>query len=1421
MPIDWSALPDKIDPIQDPALGKVTKPLSNTMRRVNTEQDRGRIAIASADKSALNAIPFLGVSAVEGLWSMGGIGKAAEDVLSGVYKAEAALLNPVYKAVGLGEIKPADFNTSKLIREAVEYWRARTPAGSNVPDIQITYEEDGLGIRQIEYSTRELAGTVAEMTGAIPAIGTAMKAGSLVTEAAVKARPFFQRITTGMIGGALLGEGKPEQTLENMALFGAFEGLAYALGRVSRVPRQVAESQWYRKMTIKERGLAIQTLDKAVANSQKYLELMKQRGASKETLEYLANMTEAKLARSVNDKAWREKQVAKQREAYQARVREQEVKAQEKEARVREQEEASKGVSAQSESATQVPRPKTPEEWTKELTTDATLMAEQLSKANTSLKVAEILESIDRYVEGSQHFIELAGGEPFVLKRVVQIAKEKLRTLTEKETGLSYEDATRQQLNNLLTGKGAIGEAKKGVLVKRGEVPEITTLDKELERLIHAAEVKVDPPAHEASQQRPQQTIPSAKGQDKVVESRRTTGIETFKDIETAALKKTSREVENELRARTAYIKKLRADAEMVKRGDAKFAESTLLQDSEYKYDLRVVEEELKIFEALVGGVDKKPKTTIDKVSGKTKVKTVVSVDERIALKDQIRLEAKAAREAFRAGRNEAAMAAKVRQKELLEAHRDRVKLKQRIDAALKVIRRRMPSTVDYAYVEAIENLRKNIDPNFRSRSVLLKRKSQEEYVKRFPQAAKEIPRKVKRVLGKKPLNDFSVEDLEDLAATIKLLEDLGKMEREHKLAEKKAEIEGIVGEAEKSILAGEAKKKDADIPKIKANEAKDSWKRRLRQFRAATLRPYAIADMLDGFKDFGGAVHRFLIDRTNARYNAKLQSLDSRNSYIKKAFDDTGMTIAKLAEVREVQGSSFSVSEMIHIYAGWKNTYNRLALRFGNNITTKLHNAVVKSLSSAEKRFGDYILSELKNNFPRYRDAIIKNENRGVVEEDNYLQMSRMEVQKSTSIDDIKDMLEHRDAYANAYARKGNSISRKDILDKYQKPIRLGIYEEWVSGVENQEQYIHFADHLKDIHNFVDNPRLKEALEQRGGEYGKEYIKSLRSYVNRVADPNIYKSFHWTENLSRTLRNNVALYYLGASPLVMARQFPSVLAFLPDSGTAAMGRAFAEFTKNSAKVWQFVNKEIPQIRHRMIERDIEELKNLQGSKYNRIMKKVGDVVMAGIRAIDGVAIRIGSYAVYLNHVEKLGHDAAILKAEKSFLRTQPQAATKDLPEIYATNEFLNWLLQFTNQLNQYYVMESHTMRGYAKRGEWDRVVAAAFAISLSALVIWGIGHKRLPRNKEEMAEVFIDQHLNELPLIGKSLVQGVHGYDSDIPPLKGLSDVGKGLSDANIEQLIRGIAPLVGVPAGKQMGRILDAAESGDVMDLLGGKAK
>ncbi len=846
-------------------------------------------------------------------------------------------------------------------------------------------------------------------------------------------------------------------------------------------------------------------------------------------------------------------------------------------------------------------------------------------------------------------------------------------------------------------------------------------------------------------------------------------------------------------------------------------------------FDLRerILNEEIDILKSMLGkkpAARKELKGIIRRETGQVKVKDIIEIDEAKALKDQLRLEAAAARKAYSEGKKEAALKHKEKQLELTIRARERKQLKERIQKAAKTISKNIPASVDFYYREAIENLRAGIDPSFRMKKTLRDRKRLAEFLEQNPEERKNIPVKLLKKLEQKTLADYTVDEVEQIAEEIKGLIKLGKLKRKLKLGQKRRFREEVEADIIDTVLKGRPLEK-IETPKTYATTKKPRVATAIKTARAVTLRPSRVADKIDGSQDFKGPAHKFFIDKVNDLTDAKLRMIDRRTEIINDSLKKNNLTIRDLYETRTIDGAEYLVDEMLDVYAGSKNARKKLAIVHGNNIPEEVIKKIIGSLAENEKLFADSILKEYDDNYYRLRESVIDNENRDMGFEENYSPMRRTEIDYTTMNQEVIDEILHRSHLKKAYAEKGMTMKRVDIPKEFQRPIRLGLYSGWLEQMPKQEQYINFMEHTKDMHRVLDGD-IKDALEQQG-DLGNEYHRALRNYVDRVANPNIYKAFNGIENLSRQLRQNTAMYYLSGNLVTMAKQLPSVLFYLPDAGPVALASSFAELIADPVGTIDFVRSNDPQVKHRQIERELEEIKKFKGSNIEKITKKIGEKGLAGIYLIDRVAITIGWKAVYNAHVQELGHEGAAKLARDVTLRTQPQAAAKDLPDMYATNEVFNWFLQFSNQLNQVYNIGTYDIPNYFKNEKAKKALLGTVAIALNALWIWTLTKKRLPESPEDVRDALSDQMINAIPAVGKTIVQSKDGWQGggEIPPLKGVGEAARGVfgdkkADERAKSIAEGIGILLGIP-GIAIERTYKFLKTGKPIELIGGKPK
>lgn len=178
------------------------------------------------------------------------MGLSVKDVANtlnyGLHKVAKGITSPV--TAYMEKIPGSAGESAQAFQEALdigaEYYKQRMP--ETLPD-----------------AAKEVIGQSAELAGWLLPFGAVRGAVEAGVSYLPKTRPVFKAIATGMGTGAILGEGDKDQTLVNMTLFGVLEplGLKHV---IKYVTKKITNSVWWRNLTVKERGLVVYDLEKAV-----------------------------------------------------------------------------------------------------------------------------------------------------------------------------------------------------------------------------------------------------------------------------------------------------------------------------------------------------------------------------------------------------------------------------------------------------------------------------------------------------------------------------------------------------------------------------------------------------------------------------------------------------------------------------------------------------------------------------------------------------------------------------------------------------------------------------------------------------------------------------------------------------------------------------------------------------------------------------------------------------------------------------------------------------------------------------------------------------------------------------------------------------------------------------------------------------
>ena len=709
----------------------------------------------------------------------------------------------------------------------------------------------------------------------------------------------------------------------------------------------------------------------------------------------------------------------------------------------------------------------------------------------------------------------------------------------------------------------------------------------------------------------------------------------------------------------------------------------------------------------------------------------------------------------------------KARQKKMKDEARALKEVRETMKKLSKGITKKISKTIDIDYADRIWEIQKSLDPNFRSKKTMEQLKKSRDFFERNPEARDQISEKIEKRIYKKPLNEWTLEELKDMYDRVNELKRIGRTKRQLYEAQEMRTRDRIKQGMQDDVLQGEELKKP--VGGVKPTKIWD-------KVRIESLRPDRIVKML------GPVWEEWLQDRVNEAWNKTMRALDKRVSYIKEKLEESELTIDPLdiriktkgytwvGKTLDIEGFKYengkrpTIQDAMYWYIGMNNDRTRRAILSGNMIPYDTVMAGINMLTEQQKKVADYIQKDLDDNFDRLRKTVRKLYNIDVEPVDFYVPMKRLDISYESRNDEIMIDLAGRSGLTKQYMEKGFIKSRVDISDDRQAPIRTDLLNLWHQSVLSEESFIHQDQLIKRLHAMAEDLHVRRAVQQK---YGSSMNKWISKYINDLAKGDIYNAMTGAERLQRTLRNHVVIAYLSYNLLSNLKQLVSVIPFLTDAGPYQIMVAAGEYLKSRAKAvskGQIINSEwlaeiedmSPTIKHRSISRDFEELKRSNGKLYNEVINKIGKTGMISLEVIDKVSVAIGWKAVF-NKAKSQGmsETEALKLADKSVTRTQPSGRIQDLAQMYRSGDSFKWFTMFTNALNAYWNMAIYDIPQAVKEKHILKATGDITAIALSGAgiaIACGalVGNDDEEKKKKMMSGIF-SQFTDSIPIIGST----------------------------------------------------------------------
>lgn len=538
----------------------------------------------------------------------------------------------------------------------------------------------------------------------------------------------------------------------------------------------------------------------------------------------------------------------------------------------------------------------------------------------------------------------------------------------------------------------------------------------------------------------------------------------------------------------------------------------------------------------------------------------------------------------------------------------------------------------------------------------------------------------------KKPLNDWTLEELKEMALAVEALKKRGREVLAAKKDARKAQAVAI----QRAILKAVGQDSDESLPgSIERMSEGRSLSRRFHSATYATRRMQELAQLLDGGYGNKGAAYRLLVTEKRLHQDNEARAIEKRQMKINPLL--TEEVISQLSDTVEVDFGSFkrkfTVDQLGYIMLSQGDEQNKNAVAYGALLSESEKGTVIN-----HKEMMDVLTGEVKDvsEFLSRSKDLIADDNElkrvGLERYDTVLRIAKEEIQKRgltdlveaigddfsskensdrldrASIEWFNTPLDKRDVYlpihrtdsqgvdfenamadslfnlnANKMIRnpeKGFTISRIEISPRHQKNIDMSLVGVWQTAVREQEHLIEFAGYIKKLRQVFQgngSSELRRAVDMR---YTSALMPQIDSYIDLVANPETRPRRNSSDEIFKNLRGQTGAAYLGwkLSGLVL-QAITSPAPGFSELKPWEVFSAYASIGMHPLESIEFINSRSIMMKNRTMNPIIDEVvrrKNEWGqTKGQRIYSKFMDVGQLGLTMVDRYAVAGSWMAMY------------------------------------------------------------------------------------------------------------------------------------------------------------------------------------------------
>jgi hypothetical protein len=665
--------------------------------------------------------------------------------------------------------------------------------------------------------------------------------------------------------------------------------------------------------------------------------------------------------------------------------------------------------------------------------------------------------------------------------------------------------------------------------------------------------------------------------------------------------------------------------------------------------------------------------------------------------------------------------------------------------ALAKKILAPVSKSTDWRIAQEIRAIQKTIDPHFRRQVVEYSTEDLRKLFGETPNIDKLLPKEMVDRLRTRPLNKWTIGELQDLAKKVDSLRELGRIKLAERNFEKKQARLDKQDMLQKQLRESGKYEPSAMTGSQEFEAQKDKEQNLLKKWDHSLTTMGRLMRTMDNHKEKGWWYGTFVENERDC-YRKQSDSFHRRWGAVEKKMDELGIEPEDLY-AQQVKVGDFTVSkaDAIGLYIGLQDADTAAKIAYGNMLNEDQRKTLpraelerlgaenlerareaAQSLSAPERELAQFLIDDGDREFSRLSEACYQYENREPPKVAIYFPNEvRGRSGEDKLVSQMREDLLGRTPRLGKGVPNGNTIARVKISPENQLPINLDALGVYKRGIEKQEHYIAYADYVKEKKLLIQNDhtasQLRYLVRQTHGQGALDYIDG---WLEEVANPKAYtdydKNLSGFEQVFRTLRGPLGTAYLGLRASSAIRQLiTSPIPYFPYAGAAmipAMLRNLnlAEYLRQA----KLVKEKSAFIRDRQMSPTVAAIKEYaQSDTISKPMKLAARYSLAMIEAADMWSVVSGWTAVYdktLAELSKSGgmdaaamEQAAIKEADRITIESQPTGRRADVsPAFKSHSEIQKFLLQFQSPLNVVYNQLFHDVPADIAEGRIGRAAA-------------------------------------------------------------------------------------------------------------------